>query len=82
MITPYSNTISVTTLGALLLDTYTGSANQKVTIGKKINAIYKGDNYANPIEIEGEFYILKHVDYDSEMKLVNELPPQNLEIDE
>lgn len=38
------------------------------------------DNWANPIEIEGNWYILKHNDYDSEMELVSELPPQNLEI--
>lgn len=52
-----------------------------VTEGEKINATYPNDNYANPIEIEGEFYILKHEKYVSEMELVNELPPQNLEID-
>ena len=52
-----------------------------VTEGEKINATYPNDNYANPIEIEGEFYILKHEDYDSEMELVSDLPPQNLEID-
>ena len=51
-----------------------------VTEGEKINAFYKNDNYANPIEIDGEFYILKHENYDSEMELVDELPPQNLEI--
>lgn len=47
-----------------------------VTEGEKINAFHKGDNYANPIEIDGEFYILKHQNYDSEMQLVNELPKQ------
>ena len=41
----------------------------------------KGDNWANPIEIEGECYILKHQKYTSEMELVNELPPQNLELE-
>ena len=50
-----------------------------VTEGEKINATYPNDNYANPIEIEGEFYILKHEDYESEMELVNELPPQDTE---
>ena len=41
----------------------------------------KGDNWANPIEIEGEWYILKHEKYTSEMELVNELPPQELIIE-
>lgn len=50
-----------------------------VTKGEKINATYPNDNYANPIEIDGEFYILKHEDYESEMELVNELPPQDTE---
>ena len=53
----------------------------QVTIGEKINDTYPNDNYANPIEIDGEFYILKHENYNSEMELVDELPPQNLEID-
>ena len=39
----------------------------------------KGDNWANPQEIEGIWYILKHQKYTSEMELVNKLPPQNLE---
>lgn len=47
-----------------------------VTEGEKINATYPNDNYANPIEIEGEFYILKHEKYNSEMELVSELPKQ------
>jgi len=41
----------------------------------------KGDNWANPQEIEGSWYILKHEKYTSEMELVNELPPQNLELE-
>ena len=40
---------------------------------------FKGHNWANFIEIEGDCYILKHEKYTSEMELVNELPPQNLE---
>ena len=32
------------------------------------------DNWANPIEIEGDCYILKHEKYTSEMELVNKLP--------
>ena len=39
-----------------------------------------GDNWANPFEINGKWYILKHEKYTSEMQLVNELPPQNLEL--
>lgn len=50
-----------------------------VTKGEKINAIHKEDNYANPIEINGEFYILKHEKYNSEMELVDELPQQDIE---
>jgi len=41
----------------------------------------KGDNWANPQEIEGSWYVLKHEKYTSEMELVNELPPQNLELE-
>jgi hypothetical protein len=33
----------------------------------------------NTQEIEGSCYIFKHKKYTSEMELVNELPPQNLE---
>lgn len=51
-----------------------------VTESEKINAFHKGDNYANPIEINGEFYILKHEKYDSEMELVSELPQQDIEL--
>ena len=47
-----------------------------VTESEKINAFYKGDNYANPIEINGEFYILKHDNYTADLELVNELPEQ------
>lgn len=39
----------------------------------------QNDNWANPIEIEGVWYILKHENYECEMELVDELPPQNLE---
>jgi hypothetical protein len=41
----------------------------------------KGDNWANPQEIEGSWYILKHEKYTSEMELVSELPPQELTIE-
>lgn len=37
----------------------------------------QNDNWANPIEREGSWYILKHENYASEMELVNELPKQN-----
>lgn len=37
---------------------------------------YQNDNWANAIEIEGEWYILKHEKYDANMELVNELPKQ------
>lgn len=36
----------------------------------------KDDNWANPVEIEGSWYILKHTKYDANMELVNELPKQ------
>jgi hypothetical protein len=32
------------------------------------------NSYASIIEIETEFYILKHVDFESNMELVDELP--------
>jgi len=32
------------------------------------------DNWANPIEIEGSWYILKHEKYSSDLEVVNELP--------
>jgi hypothetical protein len=32
------------------------------------------DNWANPIEIEGSWYILKHEKYNSDLEVVNELP--------
>lgn len=52
-----------------------------VTEGEKINATYPNDNYANPIEIDGQFYILKHKDYESEMQLVSKLPKQDIELE-
>jgi hypothetical protein len=45
---------------------------KKVTAAKKYQGVTK--NWANPIEIEGSWYILKHDDYESEMDLVSELP--------
>lgn len=44
---------------------------KKVTAGEKY---IQGDNWANPIEIEGEWYILKHEKYNSDLEVVNELP--------
>jgi len=32
------------------------------------------DNWANPIEIEGSWYILKHEKYSSDLEVLNELP--------
>jgi len=32
------------------------------------------DNWANPVEIEGVWYILKHEDYECDLPTVNELP--------
>jgi hypothetical protein len=32
------------------------------------------DNWANPIEIEGSWYVLKHENYESQMQLVVNLP--------
>ena len=46
---------------------------QQVTTGE---GYYANDNWANPIEIDGEWYILKHTKYDANMELVNELPKQ------
>ena len=43
-----------------------------VTAGE--NYSYPTDNWANPIEINGDWYVLKHEDYDSDLELVNELP--------
>ena len=34
----------------------------------------KGDNWANPQDIEGSWYILKHEKYNSDLEVVNELP--------
>ena len=31
------------------------------------------DNWANPIEIEGSWYILKHEKYSTDLEVVNEL---------
>ena len=41
---------------------------------------YQNDNWANPVEIDGSWYILKHEKYEADMELVNELPEQNLDI--
>lgn len=41
----------------------------------------KGGNWANTEEINGDFYILKHPDYESEMQLVSELPKNDIKID-
>lgn len=45
------------------------------------NQVTQGENYqgttkrwANPIEIEGSWYILKHEKYNSDLEVVNELP--------
>ena len=38
------------------------------------------DNWANPIDREGNWYILKHEEYECNLELVDELPPQDLEI--
>lgn len=32
------------------------------------------DNWANPIEIKGSWYILKHEKYSTDLEVVNELP--------
>ena len=40
----------------------------------------KGDNWANAVEIDGSWYILKHDNYTTDLELINELPPQNLDI--
>lgn len=42
-----------------------------VTVGE--NYPYN-DNWANPIEIDGEWYILKHENYECDLPTVNELP--------
>ena len=62
---------------------YKGTNKECIAYDKfvSVNEEYlKGDNWANPIEIEGDCYILKKK-YTSEMELVNELPPQNLELE-
>lgn len=38
------------------------------------NYAYSTDNWANPIEINGDWYILKHEDYESELENVITLP--------
>jgi hypothetical protein len=45
---------------------------KKVTAAKKYQGVTK--NWANPIEIEGSWYILKHEKYSSDLELVSELP--------
>ncbi len=40
----------------------------------------QNDNWANPIDREGNWYILKHEEYECNLELVDELPPQDLEI--
>jgi hypothetical protein len=42
-----------------------------VTAGEKYQY---NDNWANPVEIEGSWYILKHEKYNSDLEVVNELP--------
>jgi hypothetical protein len=44
----------------------------QVTQGEKYQGVTK--NWANPIEIEGSWYILKHEKYNSDLEVVNELP--------
>lgn len=34
----------------------------------------ENDNWANPIEREGNWYILKHKDYECDLELISELP--------
>tara|TARA_S200002703_G_scaffold131511_1_gene119072 strand:+ start:303 stop:500 length:198 start_codon:yes stop_codon:yes gene_type:complete len=40
---------------------------------------FQNDNWANPIEREGSYYILKHEDYEAEIELVEELPQVDIE---
>ena len=42
----------------------------------------EGDNWANPIEIDGSWYILKHDKYSTDLELVNELPQAPIEIND
>jgi hypothetical protein len=63
---------------------YKGTQQECITYDEFVTSnekYLKGGNWANPIEIEGDCYILKHKKYTSEMELVNELPPQNLELE-
>lgn len=46
-----------------------------VTAGE--NYAYLSDNWANPIEINEDWYVLKHEDYESDLEIVNELPLPN-----
>tara|TARA_S200002703_G_C3769614_1_gene236968 strand:+ start:1142 stop:1342 length:201 start_codon:yes stop_codon:yes gene_type:complete len=39
----------------------------------------KGDNWANPQEIKGSWYILKHDKYSADLETVEELPQVDLE---
>jgi len=51
---------------------------QQVTVGEVYHA---NDNWANPVEIEGSWYIFKHEKYSSDLELVNELPETNQDIE-
>jgi hypothetical protein len=42
----------------------------------------EGDNWANPIERDGSWYILRHEKYLCQMNLVNELPQTPIEIND
>lgn len=44
----------------------------------KEEGYFKGDNWANPININGNWYIAKHKDYACELELVEELPQQDI----
>jgi len=46
---------------------------EKVTQGE---SYVKNDNWANPIDIDGVWYILKHKTYECNLPTVNELPQQ------
>lgn len=50
---------------------------EKVTAGE--NYVFN-DNWANPVEIESVWYILKHENYECDLPTVNELPQQDIEI--
>ena len=58
---------------------YKGTIQECINYDKHVTekeGYVKGDNWANPQEIEGIWYILKHKKYTSEMEAVNELPKQ------